>query len=323
MSLVSDPNRIRIAMIGMVEGNGHPFSWSAIINGDYDAAAMAACGYPAIPEYLGAQPREALGIPGAQVTHVWCDQLGDAKRVAEAAHIPHVVDSAEDVIGQVDAVIISTDIGHEHLDRARPFIDAGLPLFIDKPLCDREDHLQRFARWHAEGRAFLSTSCMRYAQEYRAIRDDLSELGDLRLVTITMAKTWERYGIHALEAVYAFARPGGYDRVSLSSTSDASIVHITHKDGVHFVITVVDNLTGAFGHLTAHGTKGSRSIAFSDTFAAFKSQLEAFIAYLRSGKSPVEFSETVEQMKIIIAGIHSREQNGQPVFLTDIKVDTE
>ena len=38
MALVKDPDHIRLAMLGMVDGNGHPFSWSAIINGRYDPA---------------------------------------------------------------------------------------------------------------------------------------------------------------------------------------------------------------------------------------------------------------------------------------------
>ena len=50
--LVSDPNRIRLAMLGMVEGNGHPYSWSAIINGGFDAATIKDCPYAAIPQYL-------------------------------------------------------------------------------------------------------------------------------------------------------------------------------------------------------------------------------------------------------------------------------
>lgn len=33
--LVKDPAEIRLAMLGMLEDNGHPYSWSAIING-YD-----------------------------------------------------------------------------------------------------------------------------------------------------------------------------------------------------------------------------------------------------------------------------------------------
>ncbi len=55
---------LRLAMLGMIEGNGHPYSWSAIVNG-YDPAAMAACPYPVIPVYLGKQPLESVRIPGA------------------------------------------------------------------------------------------------------------------------------------------------------------------------------------------------------------------------------------------------------------------
>ena len=50
MALVKGPESIRLAMVAMVEGNGHPYSWSAIINGRYDAEAMASRGYPVIPE---------------------------------------------------------------------------------------------------------------------------------------------------------------------------------------------------------------------------------------------------------------------------------
>ncbi len=47
--LVANPDNIRLAMLGMVDGNGHPYSWSAIINGRYDAQVMADCGFPVIP----------------------------------------------------------------------------------------------------------------------------------------------------------------------------------------------------------------------------------------------------------------------------------
>ena len=144
MCLVKDPNDIKLAMLGIVEGNGHPYSWSAIINGEYDAAVMGDCGYPVIPQYLAAAPEGELGIPGVKVTHVWCDEKSDAEKVAKAAFIPNVVDNAEDVIGEVDAVLIATDKGWEHLERARPFIDAGIPIFIDKPLTDNEPHLLQF-----------------------------------------------------------------------------------------------------------------------------------------------------------------------------------
>lgn len=319
MSLVRDPSSIRLAMLGMVDGNGHPYSWSAIVNGRYDPEAMARCGFPVIPQYLGAQPPENLGIPGVQVTHVWCDDPADARNVAEAACIPNVVQRPEDVIGHVDAVVIPTDRGWEHVQRAKPFVEAGLPLFIDKPLVDREDDLRQFVAWQREGRALLSTSAMRYSREFAAAKARLADVGQPRLMTITTPKSWERYGIHALEAVYPLLPSGGWLSVANTGTAQANVVHARHNAGVEVVLAAISDMYGGFGFLGVHGTTGSITERFQDTFWAFKAQLVAFVDYLRTGRLPFDFGETVEMMKIIIAGTRSRDEGGRTVLLSEIQ----
>ena len=318
MALVNNPDKIKLAMVGMVEGNGHPYSWSAIINGQYDAEVMAECGYPVIPEYLGAA-KNKLGIPGARVTHIWCDDKSDAEKVAKAAYIENVVEKPEDVIGQVDAVIIPTDKGWEHLERAESFIEAGIPMFIDKPLTDKEDHLQQFVKWQREGKAIMSTSCMRYGREFAEARERVSELGELRLITMTTAKSWQRYGIHALEGVYPFLEPGGWLWVANTGSEESNIVHCRHESGVDVVLAAITDMYGAFGCLGLYGTKGNASVGFKDTFHAFNTQLVEFVNYLRTGDLPFDFLQTIELIRIIIAGIRSKEESGRVVQLKEIK----
>jgi hypothetical protein len=320
MKLVKRPDAIKLAMIGMVEGNGHPFSWSAIFNG-FNPEAMARCPYPVIYEYLRRQPAEALGLPGARVTHVWCENPAEARHVAEAALIPHVVKEATDVIGLVDAVIVPTDVGHEHVARVRPFLEAGLPVFIDKPLVDNERDLKQFVRWHREGKAFLSTSALRFSREYAECRARLCEIGELRWITMTMPKSWERYGIHALEGIYTFLPPGGWTEVVNTGQGSANVVHLSHQAGVEATLAVIPDLFQSFGCLNLYGSKGSLSARFSDTFFAFKTQLEQFVAFLRSGVLPVPFPETIELMKLLIAGSWSRQEAGRRVRLAEIAVD--
>ena len=55
------------------------------------------------------------------------------------------------------------------------------------------------------------------------------------------------------------------------------------------------------------------------TFFAFKKQLVAFVDYLKTGELLFPFDETVELMKIIIAGIRSRDEAGRTVKLSEIK----
>lgn len=318
MSLVPDSQNIRLAMLGMVRGNGHPYSWTAIINGRYDRDAMAVCGYSAIPTYLDSQLPEALGIPGVEVTHVWCDMAADTAQVARATHIPHTVEKPEDVIGQVDAVIIATDIGSEHLERARPFIEAGLPVFIDKPLTDRAGHLSQFIDWVNQGRPILSGSALRYAPEFLGLKERWGEVGEPRLVTMTMCKTWERYGIHALEAIYPLLPCGGWKTISHRGDNRRNLMHLEHECGVDVLIHLIDDLFGAFGCLDVSGTRGRLSADFSDTFTAFKAQLVAMTQWLRTGEPPFAFHETVELIKLVIGGLRSRSESGRVVSLSEI-----
>jgi len=309
--------QIRIAMLGMVEGNGHPYSWSAIFNG-YDPDAMATCPYPVIPEYLAKQPPETFGIPGARVTHVWTDNPTDAEHVAKCSKIPHVVGSPTDVIGKVDAVIVATDIGCRHVARCRPFVEAGLPVFVDKPLVDDLDDLRIFCRWVADGKAIMSSSALRYAKEFMPWRASTADLGRLRYVNITTPKSWERYGIHALEGMYPIVGPG-FVSARNTGACDRNVVHLKHERGVDVVVAAIADMTGGFGLLTLGGSSDSVQVRVHDTFFAFKRQLEDFVRYLRTGKRPFPFAETLELMLLVIAGIRSRESGGEEVRLSDLR----
>lgn len=308
---------LRLAMLGMVDGNGHPYSWSAIFNG-YDREAMAACPFAGIPAYLNKEPPESFGIRGARVTHVWTDDPADAPKVAKASRVPHVVARPEDVIGQVDAVFVATDKGHEHVERCRPFVEAGLPIFVDKPMVDNEADLKTFVKWVDQGAAILSSSCMRYCKEFAPFRMSTHNLGSLRYASITTPKTWERYGIHALEGLYPILGPGFVSARNIG-TLDRNIVHLKHRTGTDAIVVANADMYGSFGCLQLCGTAGHAEAALSDSFYSFKAQLATFIDFLQTGVRPFPFEETVELMKIVIAGTLSREQGGREIALEEIR----
>ena len=310
-------DEIRLAMLGMVEGNGHPYSWSIIFNGRYDLDALNNCPYPGIRDYIVKQPPGTLGIPGARVTHVWTDNPADAVDVAKVALIPNVAERAEDVIGKVDAVLVATDKGFEHVERARPFIEAGIPVFIDKPMVDNRQDLATFVKWVDEGKAILSSSAMRYAKEYVPYHRATHAIGKLRHVSATMAKSWEAYGIHALESVYPITGPG-YVSVQNIGDKDSNVVHLRHRDGIDVIIQTTKDMFGGFGMVTLGGTSGWLQLRFSDTYHAFKTQLEGYVSYLRTGIRPVPWEETRELMQLLIGGIESREQGGRKIMLNEL-----
>jgi len=307
---------IRLAMLGMIEGNGHPYSWSAIVNG-YDPEKMASCPYPVIAQYLGKQPLESVRIRGARVTHIWTDQPDDAPKVAAASKIETVVVRPEDVIGKVDAVIIATDDGNDHVRRAAPFVEAGLPVFVDKPLAINLPDLKQFIHWQESGAKILSTSGMRYMPEMKQVRQKSEELGEFRWITSFTCKSWERYGIHALEAIYPQIGPG-FLTAQTNHQEGSDIVHLTHRTGLQATIAAIHDAYGSFGNVHVYGTKGQLALTLADTYSAFRGQLVAFVEMLQTGQPPLPFAQTVELMAVIIAGIRSREQKGRVVLIEEI-----
>ncbi|MEO7299275.1 MAG: Gfo/Idh/MocA family oxidoreductase [Verrucomicrobiota bacterium] len=313
---MSSHKEIRLAMLGIIEGNGHPYSWSAIVNG-YDPEKMAACPYPVIAQYLGRQPLDSVRISGARVTHIWTDNPDDAVKVSAASKIENVVASPEDVIGKVDAVIIATDDGNDHVRRVATFIEAGLPVFVDKPLAINLPDLKQFVTWQKAGAKILSTSGLRYMLELKQINERREEIGDMRWITSFTCKTWERYGIHALEAVYPQTGPG-FLSVQTIHQNGSDIVHLTHRSGIQITIAAIHDAAGSFGNVHIYGVKGQLALTLRDTYTAFREQLVAFVEMLKTGFAPFPFEQTVELMAVIIAGIRSREQNGRIVMLKEI-----
>lgn len=305
----------KIAMLGMTEGNGHPYSWSAMFNG-YNKEAMEDCGFPVIPRYLEKQPPENFGVRGAKVTHVWCDDPDNAKKVAKASLIPNILEKPEDCIGEVDAVIIATDQGWDHVERAEKFIEAGIPVFIDKPLADNVKDLKRFIKWVNEGKMIMSSSSLRYTKEYQPYHKSTYELGTLRYINMTMSKSWEKYGIHAMEAIYPITGPG-YISVQNTGGIRNNILHLTHERGIDVTIGNIYDIAGS--PLKIVGTAGSATVTSQDSYSSFHRQLEVFVEYLESGVRPYPFEETIELMTIIIAGIRSREEGGRKVYLEEIR----
>ena len=299
-------NELRLAMIGMIPGNGHPYSWSALVNG-YDSAAIEACPYPAIPKYLNARPDEP--IQGATVTHIWTDHPGEGPLVARATGIETVVKNPEDVIGEVDGVIIATDDGDDHVRRARPFIESGLPVFVDKPLATNRDDLDQFSRWIEEGASILSSSGMRYAPEIDSIGSDW------RWITAATPKSWERYGIHLLEPVSRILGPD-FESIRLVEKQNNSIAIITHQCGTTITLATTTDATGGAFRFHFHGQSNYDTVALTDTYTAFRRQLESVVSWMRKESSPIQFDETRKLMEVLIAGRESRNNNGIEISLS-------
>ncbi|MFH1644697.1 MAG: oxidoreductase, partial [bacterium] len=99
---------IKLGIIGMSKGNGHPYSWSAIFNG-YNKKLMINCPFPVIPQYLSKQTFPKDSIKNAKVTHIWTQNKKLSEHIAKSSNIENIVNKKKDLIGKVDAILLARD----------------------------------------------------------------------------------------------------------------------------------------------------------------------------------------------------------------------
>jgi len=287
---------MRLGIIGLSEGNGHPFSFSAIING-YDREAFGRAGWPGILDYLEQQPPDAFGFPDVRVTHAWTQDAEITAKLCAAARIAHPVGAFEDMLGAVDAAIIARDDWTTHMRLARPFLDRGVPVFIDKPLSLDATELAYFMP-HLEAGRLMSTAGLRYARELDALREQPESLGRVGYIAATVLNNLERYGVHMLDAIQGLGFPPVRRVTRLAATHESFAFDLANDT------LVVLNCLGPVGktfHISVFGERGHAHFDLHDNFSAFRRTLAGFTDMLTTRKPPIPPHQILATMRLLAA----------------------
>lgn len=297
----------------MSAGNAHPYSWSSIINGKFDRRQIADAGYPAVGDYLEAN-QDTLGIPNARVTHVWTQEKSISQDIARHSGIPHIVDRLEEMIGEVDAVILARDDPENHVAMARPFLEKGVPIFIDKPLAFNREDLAFFDQQQRSGKFLMSCSSMRYAVECRTLKTEINSLGPLQLITAVGKKDWKKYGVHLVEALFSSLDDPKPQWVQHVGETNQSVVLIGFEQGMKATVHLFQDICGTF-QLSFFGTKDWRLVEIKNSYAMFRDNLIEFIRSVEEGSSRLDFGKTRAIIQTVIAAQESYEKDGKVISL--------
>jgi hypothetical protein len=292
---------LRLGIIGLSPGNGHPYSWSAIFNG-YDPAAMESCGFPVIPRYLEKRSFPADQIEGVKVTHVWAQETELARHVALAARIDTLVDRYQDMLSQVDAVLLARDDAERHVEFATPFLEAGMPIYIDKPLaltCAEGRHL--FAMQRYPGQLF-TCSALRYAWEFQLSNEDRAAIGEIRHIYATTPKDWNKYAVHVIEPALLLLGGGRQaQRTNCWREGESTTLAASMAGNRQLLVSALGAVSAPLA-LRVVGDKGWKDLVFTDAFTAFRSALQAFVDSVRTRSPAIPEDFVMDVVALIEAG---------------------
>lgn len=306
----------KIGIIGISEGNGHPFSFSSIVNG-YSDSDLRQTGWKVIYDYVSRRDPSEFGFAGYQISHAWTQNKVETDLLCRACNIPNIVDHFENMIDQVDGVIIARDDYESHYEIAKVFLESDIPVFVDKPLSLNINELRYFKPFLESGK-LMSCSGMRYAKEVDQLRQDMNEarFGEIKLVRGTVINSWEKYGIHLVDTVLNLSPFVPESVLCIGSKED--LINITMTDGTLVQIDALGNIPLAF-HIDIYGSKKIAKVEINDNFSMFRRTIWHFLNSIDSKTPAIPAETTINAMRILIAGQISKKEKRR-VSINEISI---
>jgi predicted dehydrogenase len=263
-------------------------------------------------------------VPGVQVAalcdhhDVWPEEYG--LRFAHYNGITHVCKAAEEMVPLVDAAMVHAVNWDAHLDRALPFLRAGKPVLIDKPVVGSLADCRRLEEYIREFPGLLfGGSSLRFAEEVRELKAQLDGSGAVVSVNANGPGDFFSYGIHTTEMAQAVLGRGATEVAYIGGTRSTALA-VSYGDGPLLLLQL--GLPAQEWTLCVHTESRSMLSARVDPARLYAPFLRAFLEGCRGERTqqPETIQGALEAVKIHLAADQSR-RTGRTVALEEIAGD--
>ena len=255
--------------------------------------------------------RVVAGYPGGTDIPASADRVGGfTDRLGEMG--VEIVDSIESLLRRVDVVLLESVDGRVHLEQARLVIEAGKPVFIDKPLAGSLVDviaIDDLAKKHDV--PWFSSSSLRFGVD---LPEDIGEVrgcaawGPCALEPSHPDLFW--YGIHGVESLFTVMGPG-CERVTRVRTTGTELVTGVWEDGRVGTFRGIRDGKSGYGAMVF----GAKGIASRGDYTGYGPLVAEIARFFRTGEPPVPNAVTLEIYAFMEAADESKRQGGAPVSM--------
>lgn len=299
---------LRIGLIGL--DSSHAVSFSKTINAENARSEFANA--KVVAAFRGGSPDLATSTDRIE---------GFTKTITEMGI--EIVPTIEALLPKVDAIILNSVDGRVHLQQAKPVLEAGLPLFVDKPItASLEEARELIALSKKTGTPFFSCSTLRFCAEVTALQKESLAGNVVGCVAYSPCKLdpthpdlfW--YGIHGVETLFTVMGPGC---VSVQRTQEDGVEVVTGvwKDGRVGTFRGIRDGAAGYGVVVF----GKKKVEHVPIRVTYELMLVEMVDFFQSGEPPVSPEETLEIVAFMTAADKSRDANGQTVKLSEVLGD--
>ncbi|NOX96515.1 MAG: Gfo/Idh/MocA family oxidoreductase [Nitrospirae bacterium] len=235
--------------------------------------------------------------------------------------ISYLCQTVEEMLDKVDVGFIQGANWDTHLPKARPFLKAGKPVFIDKPLAGKLSDCLEFEQWARKGATILGSSSLRYCYEVQQLlSQSIEERGYFRSVHGVVGTDEFNYGVHIVEMIQGLLGPGAKAvRYLGANRGGGELFQIFYENDILVTYQVGGEAWYPFV-LTVTTSKKVVTIE-PDTDKLYEALLNRVLDSLEGKDCMAPVPELTETIKVFLAARLSRQQDGKTIKLTDIPPD--
>jgi predicted dehydrogenase len=258
--------------------------------------------------------------PDAKVVGVYGPDKVTAQAIVNEARAEFVAESPEEFFGKVNAMLITNRKGSLHAKYAMPFIEKGMPLFIDKPFTSNVAEAENLvAAAKQSGSKICGGSGCKHAYDVLVLQNNVRELinsGKMISASINFAADIKSeydgfyfYGSHLTEMAIKIFGPDVKSVFTLEN--NAGRISVWRYKNFDVSLHFTTDAPASSAVIFAKNGNITRNI---DISMIYKEEVKQLINMLRTGEMPASYDSLVLPVRLIDA-IEESAKTGKEIFI--------
>ena len=246
--------------------------------------------------------------PDIEVIGVYSNEPAAAKALSEKFGVT-VLENYTDAVGKVDGLIVTARHGDLHYEYAKPYIESGIPMFIDKPITIKEsDAIEFMKTLKAKGIKVSGGSSLKHDVGIRMLKKEKEEsrdgktLGGFVRAPLDAASVYGGFYFYAPHLVEVVSEIFGRYPKSVKAVRCADVTSVKFNyDGYS-----VDGMFVEHNYVYYAARYAEKSVKGVNPESTpehnwFKCEFDEFYAMLSGDEAPVSYEDLISSVFVMNA----------------------
>lgn len=260
--------------------------------------------------------------PDIEIVGIYSDEPEAVKKLNKEFGVA-IMDNYDSLAGKVDGIMVTARHGDNHYKYAKPYIEYGIPMFIDKPTtCDDGDVIEFMRTVKEKGILLCGGSTCTSVKETKELAGIVKDekIGKLRGGSIACPvfsdSPYGGFYFYAQHLVEIMTTVFGYDVKTISAKRTDDAVLFTANYGNYSVQGAFQEKTGYYT-ISAYGADSAESRCFTVCQDDFRAEMNDMLNILKGGKMTKSYEQLaipVFIMNTVLRAVESGAEEKMPEY---------